>query len=165
VLKIAFLNSTAEGELKNNNHGLLKDFLTFIEVTIQEVILVTCAIIEYDGKILCAQRSEKMNLPLKWEFPGGKVEKNEDLKTCLKREIKEELGVEIKVNERLPFSTHSYPNDKVIKLIPFRCSLQTFEIDLKEHLKVEWSLPTNLSQYDWAEADIPIVQNYIQSSQ
>ncbi|MCY2685759.1 (deoxy)nucleoside triphosphate pyrophosphohydrolase [Salinimicrobium sp. TH3] len=121
------------------------------------MILVTCAIIEHHGKILCAQRSEKMNLPLKWEFPGGKVEENEDLQTCLKREIK--------INERLPFNTHSYSNNKVIKLIPFRCSLQTFEIDLKEHLKVEWASPTDLSRYDWAEADIPIVQNYIQSSQ
>lgn len=129
------------------------------------VILVTCAIIEHDEKVLCAQRSEKMKLPLKWEFPGGKVEKDEDLEACLKREIKEELGVEIKVIERLPFSTHSYPNSKVIKLIPFRCSLQTFEIDLKEHLKVEWASPTDLARYDWAEADIPIVRNYIQSSQ
>ncbi|MCC8359866.1 (deoxy)nucleoside triphosphate pyrophosphohydrolase [Salinimicrobium sediminilitoris] len=129
------------------------------------MILVTCAIIEHDGKVLCAQRSEKMSLPLKWEFPGGKVEEAEDLESCLKREIKEELGVEIKVNERLPFNTHSYSNKKVIKLIPFRCSLQTFEIDLKEHLKVEWVFPADLSQYDWAEADIPIVQNYIQSIQ
>lgn len=47
-------------------------------------ITVTCAIIEKDGKVLCAQRSEKMKHPLKWEFPGGKVEKNEDLEACLK---------------------------------------------------------------------------------
>ena len=129
------------------------------------MIIVTCAIIEQDGKVLCAQRSKKMYLPLKWEFPGGKIEEDENLETCLRREIKEELGVELKVNERLPFNTHSYSNDKVIKLIPFRCSLQTFEIDLKEHLKVEWAYPTDLSRYDWAEADIPIVQNYIQSTQ
>lgn len=129
------------------------------------MIIVTCAIIEHDGKILCAQRSEKMNLPLKWEFPGGKIEEDEELENCLKREIKEELGVKIKVNERLPFNIHSYSNQKLIKLIPFRCSLQTFEIDLKEHIKVEWSLPADLSQYDWAEADIPIVQNYIQNNQ
>ena len=103
-----------------------------------------------------------MNLPLKWEFPGGKVEEDENLETCLRREIKEELGVEIKVNERLPFNIHSYSDDNLINLIPFRCSLQTFEIDLKEHQKIEWLLLPELDKLDWAEADIPIVQKYIQ---
>ena len=129
------------------------------------MILVTCAIIEHNQKVLCAQRSKKMNLPLKWEFPGGKVEEGEDFESCLKREIKEELGVEIEVTERLPSNTHAYSNQKYIKLIPFRCSLRTFEIDLKEHLKIEWSSPRELLKFDWAEADIPIVQNYIQNHQ
>ena len=127
------------------------------------MIIVTCAIIEYNQKVLCAQRSKKMNLPLKWEFPGGKVEEGEDFKDCLKREIKEELGVAIEVKECLQHKTHTYPGQKSIKLIPFRCSLQTFEIDLKEHQKIEWVSPSDLLQLDWAEADIPIVQNYIQS--
>lgn len=129
------------------------------------MVLVTCAIIEHDGKILCAQRSEKMNLPFKWEFPGGKVEKGEDLETSLKREIKEELGVEIMVCKRLPANTHSYSKQESIKLIPFRCSLHTFEIDLKEHLKIEWVALHDLNKLDWAAADIPIVQYYIQKYQ
>lgn len=74
---------------------------------------VTCAIIENEGKVLCAQRSEKMNLPLKWEFPGGKVEGDEDLITCLKREIKEELGVEIAVLEQLPSNFQKYSTLKL----------------------------------------------------
>ena len=106
-----------------------------------------------------------MKLPLKWEFPGGKVEEGEDLKNCLKREIKEELGVEIEVKERLPLNIHTYSNERSIKLIPFRCSLQTLEINLKEHLKIEWASPGELLKFDWAEADIPIVHNYIQSYQ
>lgn len=140
--------------------ALLKSSLLAIASKIQ---LVTCAIIENDGKILCAQRSETMALPLKWEFPGGKVEEYEDLEDCLKREIKEELGVEIKIKECLPPNFHIYSGEKSIKLIPFRCSLQTFEIDLKEHFKIEWVLPEKLPQFDWAEADIPIVQHYIQN--
>ena len=126
---------------------------------------VTCAIIEHHQKVLCAQRSTKMNLPLKWEFPGGKVEEGEDLEGCLKREIKEELGVEIEISERLPSNVHIYSDKNLINLIPFRCSLQTFEIDLKEHLKIEWALVLDLPQFDWAEADIPIVQHYIQNYQ
>ncbi|WP_423817996.1 (deoxy)nucleoside triphosphate pyrophosphohydrolase [Salinimicrobium sp. TIG7-5_MAKvit] len=104
-----------------------------------------------------------MALPLKWEFPGGKVEKDENLEDCLKREIEEELGVEIEIKERLPYNIHNYSDAKSIKLIPFRCSLQTFEINLKEHLKIEWVSSSELTQFDWAEADIPIVQNYIQN--
>ena len=121
---------------------------------------VTCAIIENNGKILCAQRSEHMKHPLKWEFPGGKVEGDEDIETCLKREIKEELGVEIEVLERLPSNFHLYSNLE-LELIPFRCSLQTFEIELLEHSQIIWLPVEKLKDIDWAEADVPIVDNYI----
>ena len=107
----------------------------------------------------------KMALPLKWEFPGGKVEEGEDLENCLKREIKEELGVELNIKERLPSNKHHYSDEKLIELIPFRCSLQTTEIDLKEHSRIEWATIQELEKFDWAEADIPIVQNYIQKYQ
>ncbi|MCB7479698.1 (deoxy)nucleoside triphosphate pyrophosphohydrolase [Christiangramia sediminis] len=127
------------------------------------MIQVTCALIEDNDRILCAQRSAEMKLPLKWEFPGGKLENGETLEDCLKREIKEELGLEITILERLPSNTHKYSENKIIKLIPFRCSLQTSEIDLKEHSKIEWAAIWQLENFDWAEADIPIVQHYIQN--
>ncbi len=127
------------------------------------MIQVTCALIENNNQILCAQRSENMSLPLKWEFPGGKLEKDETLEDCLKREIKEELGLNVKILERLPSNTHKYSDKKIIELIPFRCSLQTSEINLKEHSKIEWVTVSQLANFDWAEADIPIVQQYIQN--
>ncbi|MGB7843807.1 MAG: (deoxy)nucleoside triphosphate pyrophosphohydrolase, partial [Salinimicrobium sp.] len=105
------------------------------------------------------------NLPLKWEFPGGKVEQGEEFESCLIREIKEELGVEINVIERLPSNKHHYADQKTIELIPFRCSLQTSEIHLKEHRKIEWVPIQELNRFDWAEADIPIVQYYMQKYQ
>lgn len=104
-----------------------------------------------------------MSLPLKWEFPGGKLEKGETLEDCLKREIKEELGLNVKILEKLPSNTHKYTDKKIIELIPFRCSLQTSEIDLKEHSRIEWASISQLENFDWAEADIPIVQHYIQN--
>ena len=55
------------------------------------VLKVTCAIIYFKDKILVVQRSESMPLPLKWEFPGGKIENNESEEDCIKREIKEEI--------------------------------------------------------------------------
>lgn len=101
-----------------------------------------------------------MKHPLKWEFPGGKVEENEAPEACLKREIKEELGVEIDVLERLPSNFHLYSNLE-LELIPFRCSLQTFEIELHEHSQIIWLPIEKLKDLDWAEADVPIVDNYI----
>ena len=126
------------------------------------MLKVTCAIIELNGKVLCAQRSKTMDLPNQWEFPGGKV-KNETLEDCLRREIREELGVEIQVLEQLPSNQHNYSENIAIELIPFRCSLQTFEIVLLEHSKVEWLPIEKLKALDWAKADIPIVNYYIEN--
>jgi 8-oxo-dGTP diphosphatase len=60
-------------------------------------IHVTCAIIEKDGKVLSTQRSESMSMPLKWEFPGGKIKAGESPSECLHRELQEELGVEVEI--------------------------------------------------------------------
>ena len=122
---------------------------------------VTCAIIENNGKVLCAQRSEKMNLPLKWEFPGGKLETGETLEKCLIREIKEELGVEISIKEMLPSNNHTYNNSKEICLHTFVCTIQSGIILLKEHKQVAWLKINELKNLNWAEADIPILNHYI----
>lgn len=130
-----------------------------IEMT-NKVIKVTCAIIEDSGKILVAQRSENMSLPLKWEFPGGKIEEGEAPEDCIKREIKEELELSISVKGKLNSSVHSYGN-KTIELIPFICELEDGELCPREHKDVIWGEPTKLKHIDWAEADIPIYQEYI----
>ncbi len=123
---------------------------------------MTCAIIEKDGLVLCAQRSEKMQLPLKWEFPGGKVEDDESLESCLKREIREELGIEIDLLQQLPTFKHTYSKNFSIELFPFRCNLLTQEIHLAEHKQIKWLSLEELKDLDWAEADVPIV-NYIKT--
>jgi 8-oxo-dGTP diphosphatase len=127
------------------------------------ILKVSCAIIEMEGEILCAQRSETMKLPLKWEFPGGKKEKNESYKECLKREIKEELDLEIEIVERLPSFTYRFSNKERIKLIPFRCKALSRDINLTEHQEIKWLGKEQLKKLDWAEADIPIVNYYIQN--
>lgn len=126
------------------------------------MLQVTCAIIENNGKILCAQRSEKMKLPLKWEFPGGKIEANESLEACLKREIWEELGIEIDILEQLPSFKHSYSANFSIELFPFRCKIVSHEIHLTEHKQIKWLSLEELNELDWADADVPIV-NYIKT--
>jgi len=125
------------------------------------MIDVTCAIIQHKNKVLVTQRSEKMAMPLKWEFPGGKIEKSETAETCLIREILEELHINIKITKQLNSNTHQYSEEKVIKLIPFICELVSGEIKLTEHANFLWLIKSELINLDWAEADVPILNEYL----
>jgi 8-oxo-dGTP diphosphatase len=124
------------------------------------MIKVTCAIIEHENKTLVVQRSESMKLPLKWEFPGGKIEDNETEEASIKREIREELNIEIELISRLTPVTFKYPNF-VINLIPFIATYLKGEIMLFEHKNYKWLLKEELLNLDWAEADIPIVEEFL----
>jgi 8-oxo-dGTP diphosphatase len=123
-------------------------------------INVTCAIIEFDNKIIVVQRSEKMKLPLKWEFPGGKTEDGESEEECIIREIKEELNLDIIVLKKLSTSVFDYP-DIAVALIPFIARQVGGVIKLKEHLQYKYLRKEELSNLDWAEADIPILNEYL----
>src|SRR5258708_1811209 len=100
-------------------------------------IKVVCGIIVKDGKILAAQRSETMSLPLKWEFPGGKLMEGESEDACLKREIQEELKIAIAVKNKLNTSIYDY-GSFTIELIPFLAEYITGEIILHEHRAIGW---------------------------
>lgn len=125
------------------------------------MLQVTCAlIINAQNQILAAQRSQAMNLPLKWEFPGGKIELGETAEDCLIREIKEELNIEISIIKALPSNTYTYPKI-TIELIPFICEHIAGEIILKEHAQYRWLHKNELLALDWADADVPIVKHYL----
>lgn len=129
-----------------------------------KTIPVVCAIIERGNEILCALRSPRMSLPGKWEFPGGKLELNELPEDGLIREIKEELSIDISLIEALPISEFSYVPEKIIRLIPYRCSIINDTIPIAtEHAELRWVKKEELLKLDWAEADVPIVLNYIQT--
>lgn len=123
-------------------------------------IQVTCAIILFNEKILVVQRSDKMKLPLKWEFPGGKIEKGEDKEDCIKREIKEELNIKIDLISQLTSSYYSYPKFS-IELIPFIANYVGGEIKLAEHKNYLLLEKEKLKGLDWAEADIPILNEFL----
>jgi 8-oxo-dGTP diphosphatase len=123
-------------------------------------IHVTCAIIERDGFVLAAQRSAMMSLPLKWEFPGGKIYHGELPEECLRREIAEEMNIKVAIGNSLPPATHNYPTFS-ITLYPFVCSIESGEIALAEHAAIAWLMPDQLHALDWAEADIPVVESYL----
>ncbi|HWR97143.1 MAG TPA: (deoxy)nucleoside triphosphate pyrophosphohydrolase [Candidatus Methanoperedens sp.] len=121
---------------------------------------VACAIIEQDGLVLVAQRSSTMSLPLKWEFPGGKIRDGELPAGCLQRELREELGIAAAVREALPPSTHHYA-DFSVTLHPFRCAEPSGPITLHEHAAIIWLAPEELGRLDWAEADLPVIAEYL----
>lgn len=123
---------------------------------------VTCALIEREGRVLCTRRSAEMSLPLKWEFPGGKIKEGESPEGCLRRELFEELGLEVEIGRALPPVTHRYP-DFAITLYPFLCRISpSAEITLNEHDRAAWFLPEEFGDIDWAAADIGVMRNYLE---
>ena len=123
-------------------------------------IRVACGIIERGGLVLAAQRSSTMSLPLKWEFPGGKIQSGESPEDCLRRELAEELGIAAVVREQLPPSTHRYPSFTVT-LYPMRCSIASGDLTLHEHAALAWVRPGELGGLDWAAADLPVIEAYL----
>ncbi|MGV8878245.1 MAG: (deoxy)nucleoside triphosphate pyrophosphohydrolase [Sphingobacteriaceae bacterium] len=123
-------------------------------------ISVTCAIIHIKQKVLVVQRSDKMSLSLKWEFPGGKIKHGESAIDCIKREIREELNIEIELGKRLSPSFFEYPKASIV-LIPFMATYVSGILTLQEHRQYLLLEKYELINLDWAEADVPILKEYI----
>lgn len=120
------------------------------------MIIVTAAIIISNNKILIAKRAATKSLPHLWEFPGGKVEENESPEACVVREIQEELNITIKVNRHYKTVEHTYEFGN-IKLISFLAEYESGTVELTEHAECRWVDVTELPHFDFAPADIPIV--------
>jgi 8-oxo-dGTP diphosphatase len=119
---------------------------------------VTAAVIEKEGMILIARRSGRSrHQPGKWELPGGKVERDETPEQSLRRELYEEFGIEAEVGSFICGSTFTYPHGP-IELIAYRVRHLSGEFVLRDHEEIRWVTPPEMHDYDFAPADIPIVQ-------
>lgn len=116
------------------------------------MIEVVAGVIYKNNKFLIAQRNLKKAQGGLWEFPGGKVEKNESYESALIREIKEELNADIEVNEYIGESIHHYP-EKDIKLIFYKAKLLSEEVELLEHESCEWITKEEKDKFEFAGAD------------
>jgi 8-oxo-dGTP diphosphatase len=132
-------------------------------MTFVKSVKVVCAIIEKDGKFLAARRKYPEALCGFWEFPGGKIDPGEDPEHAIKREIREELGVEVTVKYQLPSTAFKYP-DKTVLLIPFVCESGSGPFISLEHEEIRWMDKTDAQLLDWLPADIEILRNYLTSA-
>ncbi len=125
-------------------------------------IEVVAAIIIRDDRILCTQRSKHkyQYISEKFEFPGGKIEVGETEIQALKREIREELSIEIEVRDKFLTVEHIYP-DFSIKMHSYICHSNVETIRFSEHINHSWLLKEELVNLDWAAADIPIVEKLL----
>lgn len=123
-------------------------------------LVVTAAVIEKDGRILIARRKQGWRFAGKWEFPGGKIEPGETPEECLRRELREELDIEAEVGEFFCSSTYRYSH-ATVQLLVYRAYHVAGEYTLHDHQEIRWVLPTELAQYDFPEADKPVIEKLI----
>lgn len=123
-------------------------------------IEVVCALLtDADGRVLCTRRGATRHAYTAWkyEFPGGKIEPHETPEAALRREMREELDLDVTVGAEAADVTHAYP-DFTIRLRAFRCTADTAALRLHEHTALQWLPPERLAELDLAAADREIVR-------
>ena len=119
--------------------------------------VVGAVIVDAQGLILCARRRMNRSNGGFWEFPGGKVELGESEQVALRREIFEEMEIDIEVGERIEETLHAYETVWV-RLITYYALIRSGEIHLKDHDHMLWLAPADLETITWAPADLPTVR-------
>lgn len=122
---------------------------------------VVGAVLVRDGNVLAARRGNGMSLAGLWEFPGGKIESNEQPRDALRRELEEELLCLADVGEQIETTEHEYDFGIVI-LTTFYCTLLNGDPKLTEHAEIRWVPAQELASLEWAPADIPAVYRVVE---
>ncbi len=129
------------------------------ESAVRPSIEVSAGLVFRSGQLLITQRSVGGHLAGLWEFPGGKREAGESFEDCLRRELQEELGVEVRVRDELERITHSYP-EKTVHLRFFRCTLTDGGAEPRALgcQAVAWVTRETLVNYQFPAADARLLE-------
>jgi len=120
---------------------------------------VVAALIQNDGKLLVCQRTRHQTMPLKWEFPGGKIEDGEQPRDALRRELEEELGVLATIGDEVARIRHEYPNHAMVELRFFVVREYQGELENRIFKDIQWAAPKDLPKFDFLEADLTLVRD------
>ena len=120
---------------------------------------VVAALIAKNGKILVCQRTRYQTMPLKWEFPGGKIEEREQPRDALRRELEEELGIRATIGDEVARFRHEYPNRSMVELRFFVVRDYRGEIENRIFKDIQWARPKDLPKFDFLEADLNLVSD------
>jgi 8-oxo-dGTP diphosphatase len=126
-------------------------------VTHPPIDVVAGVIRRDDGRLLISQRLADDTLGGYWEFPGGKVDPGEELKAALRRELREELGVETEIGAELQSIVHAYP-DRDVRLYFFAARIVSGEPRKLEVADLRWVTVDELMNYQFPEADLPLLR-------
>ena len=126
------------------------------------VLVVACALVDLDGRVLISQRPEGKTMAGLWEFPGGKVDPGERPEAALIRELREELGIDVSEACLAPltFASHGYPTFHLLMPL-YVCRRWKGEIRPTEGQAVAWVRPRALRAYPMPPADVPLVAHLI----
>ncbi|HWZ81323.1 MAG TPA: (deoxy)nucleoside triphosphate pyrophosphohydrolase [Terriglobales bacterium] len=120
---------------------------------------VVAALIVKDGKILACQRTRHQVMPLKWEFPGGKIEDGEQPRDAMRRELQEELGIEAVVGDEVSRVVHEYPGGGSVELRFYVVRSYKGEIENRIFKEIRWVNRAGLGKLDFLEADVTVLKD------
>ena len=119
---------------------------------------VVAALILRNDEFLIGQRTKHQPMPLKWEFPGGKIEEGEQPRDALKRELEEELGIVAAIGDEVARFRHEYKSGNAVELRFYAVLEYTGEIENRIFREVKWVHRQRLPSFDFLEADLPLVR-------
>ena len=132
----------------------------------KQITTVAGVIKNEKGEVLCTLRDQGKYdyVSFKWEFPGGKLEAGETNIEALKRELWEELDIEVEIGDFLYQVEHDYP-DFHLSMAVYECKLISKEMKMNVHKGLKWLAPKDMMTLDWAEADIPVAKLIYKNNQ
>ena len=120
---------------------------------------VVAALILRDGKMLICQRTQHQPMPLKWEFPGGKIEMGEQPRDALRRELEEEIGIDARIGDEVARFQHTYKTGSSVELRFFAVPEYRGEIENRIFRDVQWVERAQLPEYDFLDADRQLIRD------